>query len=207
MERKTHWEKVYRDKSPQAVSWYQADPRPSLEMIAQAGCAADAALIDVGGGASSLTEKLLLKGYQNLTVLDISANALAYAKNRIKNLKGIEGASVQWLESDVTEFQPSHSYDLWHDRAVFHFLTEDADRKKYITTLKQFLRKGGHLILATFALDGPKKCSGLEIVQYDSQKIIRELGDDFIVLSEHEETHMTPANNEQRFVFFHFVKK
>ena len=202
MNRKEHWEKVYSDKSPLQVSWYQSEPSISLELIEATGCHKDAAIIDVGGGTSVLADFLLEAGYKHLSVLDLSGNALAHAKERL----GIQGVSIDWLELDVTEFLPPHLYDIWHDRAVFHFLTDAKDRRKYVETLKRALPKGGHVILAAFAIGGPEKCSGLDIVQYDAKKITRELGDAFSLLSERHEIHITPNGGEQKYIYFHFVK-
>ncbi|MGW8228376.1 MAG: class I SAM-dependent methyltransferase, partial [Gammaproteobacteria bacterium] len=144
MNRKTHWEDIYRDKSPLEVSWFQREPALSLQLITNTGFSTDAAIIDIGGGASILVDRLLERGYLHLAVLDISGTALNHSKQRL----GSTAAQVEWLESDITTFAPSHPFDIWHDRAVFHFLTEAADRKRYVETLQQTLRPGGNLILA-----------------------------------------------------------
>ncbi|MDT8375113.1 MAG: class I SAM-dependent methyltransferase [Mariprofundaceae bacterium] len=203
MERKEHWEKMYSKKSPLQVSWYQAEPKISLQLIEAIGYRKDAAIIDVGGGASVLVDRLLEHGYSNVSVLDLSGRALAHAKNRL----GKKSAAVNWLESDATDFTPPGMYDIWHDRAVFHFLTDSGDREKYINTLTKSLRKGGHLIIATFATGGPTKCSGLDIVQYDADKIATELGIAFALQSELFEMHITPSGGEQKFEYFHFIKQ
>ena len=203
MERKEHWAKVYSEKTALEVSWYQADPTTSLQMIEQTGCSQHAAMIDVGGGASVLVDRLLQDGYDNLTVLDISGGALEFAKRRL----GSKGGDVGWIEADVTHFCTPQPYDIWHDRAVFHFLTDGADREKYIATLKHSLPLGGHFILATFALGGPERCSGLDIVQYDSEKIKRELGSGFNLVDERAESHMTPAGGTQEFAYFRFTRR
>lgn len=203
MNRKEHWEKIYGDKSPLQVSWYQPEPKVSLQLIKATGCQKDAAVIDVGGGASVLVDHLLDNGYSDISVLDLSGRALAIAKERLE----AKSSSVDWIESDATEFNPPKVYDIWHDRAVFHFLTDATDRKRYIDTLSKSLRKGGHLIIATFAIGGPTKCSGLDIVQYDSDKIANELGNAFVLQSEEYEMHITPSGGEQKFVYFHFIKK
>lgn len=202
MGRKEHWEKIYNEKSPLEVSWYQSEPHISLELIAKTECSKDSAIIDVGGGASVLVDRLLENGYQHLAVLDIASNAMAYAKHRI----GAKASDVEWFEADVTTFSPPHQFDVWHDRAVFHFLTDATDRNKYLRVLKHTLRPGGHLIIAAFALEGPQKCSGLDIVQYDSDNITRELGDSFSLVEECHEVHMTPAHKEQMFTYFRFIK-
>ncbi len=200
-ERKDHWEKVYREKSPLAVSWYQREPCLSLSLIDKAAIPLDAPVIDIGGGASTLVDELCGRGYTNVSVLDVSAAALAHSKSRLAH----EGERVHWYEEDVTRFRPPHRYALWHDRAVFHFLTGRADRESYVNVLKQALEPGGHLIMLTFAIDGPARCSGLDIVQYDADRLTAELGADFTLLETGRETHITPAGNLQRFAFFRFV--
>ncbi len=202
-DRKAHWQNVYQEKSPLDVSWYQKEPKLSVELIHRAGLSDNEPIIDVGGGASVLVDFLCKEGFTNLSVLDISENALADAKKRLGNL----AKNVKWIESDITEFSSSHKFSLWHDRAVFHFLTNESDRRKYIKALTQALKAGGHLIIATFAIDGPEKCSGLEIVQYDASKLEIELGEEFELLEERKEIHITPANKEQRFVYFRFIRK
>lgn len=203
MQRKAHWENVYNEKSPLQVSWYQSDPKISLQLIEATDCTKDAAVIEVGGGASVLVDRLLESGYRNVSVLDLSGKALAHAKHRL----GDEGLAVNWFEADITEFDPPTSYDIWHDRAVFHFLTDARERSMYIDTLSKALRKGGHLVIATFAMGGPTKCSGLEIVQYDANKISSELGPAFELQSEQFETHITPSGGGQKFNYFYFVKR
>ncbi|PLY16847.1 MAG: SAM-dependent methyltransferase [Sedimenticola sp.] len=202
-ERKQHWEKVYADKSPLAVSWYQKEPLVSLQLIRNVGLAKDAAVIDVGGGASVLVDFLCAEGYSQVAVLDISATALASAKERFKQ----NSDKVVWHEADITGFLSPRRYSLWHDRAVFHFLTEASDREKYVDVLRRTLEPDGQLIMGAFAIGGPTKCSGLDIVQYDAAKLMRELGDDFELLEECSETHITPANQAQRFAYFSFVRK
>lgn len=202
-DRRQHWEKVYRDKSPLEVSWYQQEPTLSLELIRHCRLNQSEAIIDVGGGASLLVDKLLDAGYEQLAVLDISSNALDAAKQRL----GQKADHVEWFSADITDFTAPHPFALWHDRAVFHFLTEAEDRRKYINTLKSSLPTGGHLIIAAFAIGGPAKCSGLDIVQYDAAKLSRELGDEFQLLEETGETHLTPSGGEQLFSYFRFVRK
>lgn len=202
-QRKEHWEAVYTEKSPLEVSWYQAEPRLSLELIEGTGLSREAAIIDVGGGASVLVDRLLDKGYRDITVLDLSGRALAHARKRL----GPRGKDVAWFETDVTEFRPPRQYDLWHDRAVFHFLTDAADRRDYVETLKRSLAPGGHVIIAAFAIGGPEKCSGLDIVQYDSAKMAAELGEGFALVGEKIELHETPWGTGQKFAYFHFVGK
>jgi SAM-dependent methyltransferase len=201
-DRKAHWQNVYQDKSSLDVSWYQKEPILSLELIHSTQVARDEAIIDVGGGASVLVDYLHKEGFTNLAVLDISGNALASAKKRL----GDSAKSIEWVEADITQFDAPHQFSLWHDRAVFHFLTDQSDRKSYVKAIKHALRPGGHLIIAAFAIGGPEKCSGLEIVQYDAEKLIAELGADFELVEERNEAHITPANKEQKFMYFRFIK-
>jgi trans-aconitate methyltransferase len=179
------------------VSWYQAQPKISLELIAAANLPVDAPIIDVGGGASALVDCLLAQGRSALSVLDISAAALASARARL----GVDAAKVRWIEVDVREFAPPHRYDLWHDRAVFHFLTNPVDREKYMAALRRSLNPRGHVVIATFALDGPARCSGLEVAHYDAASLLAQFGADFEMLDSRRETHITPAGAEQRFTW------
>jgi len=197
-DRKEHWENVYQKKSPLEVSWHQKEPTLSLQLIRGTQLALDAPIIDVGGGASMLVDKLCHEGYSNVSVLDVSENALVHAKDRLAD----QAAMVEWFEEDVTRFNPPHRFALWHDRAVFHFLTARADRERYINVLKQALEPGGHLIMMTFAIDGPAKCSGLDIVQYDANKLMAELGPGFKLEETGFELHITPAGGQQKFAYF-----
>jgi len=160
-------------------------------------------VIDVGGGSSKLVDHLLEAGYQELSVLDISANALEMTRQRL----GGKAESVQWIESDITSFETSRCYELWHDRAVFHFLTEAEDRRQYIDILRQVLTPGGSVIIAAFAIGGPTKCSGLEVVQYDAEKLSNELGGEFRLEEAAEDIHLTPKNTEQAFQYFRFSRQ
>ncbi|MGD8939533.1 MAG: class I SAM-dependent methyltransferase [Gammaproteobacteria bacterium] len=200
---KTHWENIYHDKSPLDVSWYQKEPSLSLELIRNTQLASDEPIIDVGGGASVLVDYLCKEGFTNLAVLDISEIALTCAKKRL----GVLAQNIEWHECDITRFSAPHRFSLWHDRAVFHFLTDKSDRKYYIKALKSALRPGGHLIIAAFTIGGPEKCSGLDIVQYDSKKLVAELGEDFELIEVKSEVHITPANKEQKFMYFRFIRK
>ena len=150
-----------------------------------------------------LVDRLLTRGYQHLAVLDISGTALSHSKQRL----GASAEQVEWFEADITSFQAPHPFDVWHDRAVFHFLTAASDRKRYVATLKQTLQPGGHLILAAFAIGGPTRCSGLDIVQYDAGKLARELGEGFSLVEQQSETHLTPAKVPQQFSYFRFIKQ
>jgi trans-aconitate methyltransferase len=202
IDRKTHWERVYTNKSPLQVSWYQEDPALSLQLIRNTQLALDAAMIDVGGGASTLVDRLCEEAYTNVAVLDVSSSALAHAKTRLAE----KANAVEWFEEDVTCFSPPHRFSLWHDRAVFHFLTTKSDRDKYISVLKQTLEPDGHLIIMAFAIDGPVKCSGLDIVQYDVNKLMEELGQGFELVETGYEVHLTPSGGEQKFAYFHLKR-
>ena len=212
-DRKEHWENVYRNKSPDEVSWYQQEPILSLQLIGSIPLPLDAPIIDIGGGASTLVDKLCDEGYTNVSVLDVSANALAHARDRlaakltVKMAAGlVDGANaVEWFEEDVTCFKPPHRFRLWHDRAAFHFLTKQADRDNYISVLKQALEPAGHLVIMAFAIDGPLKCSGLEIVRYDADKLKATLGPDFELEETGHEIHRTPAGGRQKFAYFRFI--
>lgn len=202
MNRKDHWEQVYQSNAPDDVSWFQTRPAISLRLIESSGVSKDAGVLDVGGGASVLVDFLLDAGFGKLAVLDISAAALDHARRRL----GKRADSVDWLEADVTTFQPARQFGLWHDRAVFHFLTNKADRQKYVETLKRTLTPDGHVIIATFALDGPPKCSGLEVARYDAAGMCAELGAEFKLVEQTRETHTTPWRTEQKFGYFRFAR-
>ncbi|HAT1926169.1 TPA: class I SAM-dependent methyltransferase [Legionella pneumophila] len=199
---KSHWQSIYTEKLPQDVSWFQQEPTISLKLI-QRFCDKNAQIIDVGGGASVLVDHLLKLGYSNLAVLDISGKAIEHAKKRLHD----QAIKVKWFEKDITEFIPPHTYDIWHDRAVFHFLTDIKSRQLYVNVLKKSIKPGAYSIIATFAKDGPTQCSGLDIVQYDESSIRDELGDGFVLLESQFEVHITPAGREQRFIYFAFQRK
>ncbi len=200
MDRRDHWNRVYQTKTPDNVSWYQQRPEVSLALVAASGVGKDAGIIDVGGGASVLVDHLLDLDYTNLAVLDLSGAALSASRSRL----GARAAAVEWFEADVTSFEPPHRYALWHDRAVFHFLTDADDRTRYVATLRKALQPNGAVIVATFAPDGPPKCSGLDVVRYDEHSIAAELGDEFQLREVRRETHVTPWMAEQRFNYFRF---
>lgn len=202
MNRKEHWEKVYSTKSTTEVSWYQQYPDISLQLIEFAHIEKNQAIIDVGGGASVLVDCLLNQGFTNISVLDISHSALAHAKQRL----GEKSAQIQWIEGDVTDFTTDSQFSLWHDRAVFHFLTQAEDRQAYVNNLKKQVVTNGHVIIATFSLEGPKQCSGLEIVQYDDILIANELGKSFSLQKTVSELHKTPSQKIQAFSYFYFIK-
>jgi SAM-dependent methyltransferase len=201
-DRKKHWEQVYEGKSPLEVSWFQAEPSHSLRLIQNTGIPKADYIIDVGGGASVLVDRLQRRGYDNLAVLDISSGAIEHAKRRL----GEAAEKIEWHEADITAFYPQHSYALWHDRAVFHFLTQQKDREKYVKAMKRTVPANSHIILATFSIGGPEKCSGLDIVQYDTPKLLDVLGDEFKIVEEVGEVHMTPENREQNFSYFRLVR-
>jgi SAM-dependent methyltransferase len=198
MNRTAHWEHVYRTKAVDTVSWYQAEPTLSLAIIAEVAPSRDARIIDVGAGASRLTDALLSRGYEHLTVLDISAAALDVSRARL----GDAAAPVTWLAADVLEVALAPSaYDVWHDRAVFHFLTDAADRARYVHQLRTALRAGGYAIVATFADDGPLRCSGLETCRYSAESLAAEFGEAFELVASHREEHTTPSGGVQAFTY------
>ena len=195
IDRKAHWQGVYERKAEDEVSWYQARPQTSLRLIANTGLGKDAAIIDAGGGASRLVDHLLDAGYTDVTVLDIAGAALEKARRRL----GERAAQVQWITADLLTWQPQRQYAIWHDRAVFHFLTEAEDRKRYVEVLKSALGPGGQVIIATFAPDGPEKCSGLPVMRHSPESIAAELGAGFVLLETADEHHVTPAGKVQHF--------
>jgi len=198
--RRTHWDGIYQGTPPVDRSWHQDNPVLSLELITLAGVSRDAPVIDVGGGASVLVDWLIQAGYRDITVLDISAAALAVSKNRL----GDVADNIQWPAVDITQYEPSRQYALWHDRAVFHFLTDKTDRRKYRAVLERTLLPGGDVVIATFGLGGPTKCSGLDVVQYDAEKLSAELGSGFRLLNVRDEVHLTPRMMQQQFTYCHF---
>lgn len=203
MHAKKHWEKIYSTKATNKVSWFQARAERSLKLIRNAKVPATASIIDVGGGASILVDELLADGYQNVTVLDISGEALSAAKTRLRDRQ----SEVQWLEADILDTQlPDQAYDLWHDRAVFHFLTTPDERHAYVRTVIRSVKQGGLIIIATFAEDGPTTCSGLPVMRYSVEELHAELGDSFLLLGHERELHRTPTGNEQSFIYCLFRK-
>jgi len=202
MNRQEHWNRVYQSKAPKEVSWFQIHPALSLKLIAATAIGKKDGIIDVGGGASVLVDCLLDEGFEKVAVLDISAAALGQARGRL----GWRGNGVVWLEADVAEFHPPEKFAVWHDRAVFHFLTAAGDRQNYVEALKRALRPDGHVIIATFAVDGPTRCSGLEINRYDAPGIRAALGSEFRLIEQVNETHVTPWSTEQKFSYFRFTR-
>jgi trans-aconitate methyltransferase len=179
------------------VSWYQRSPQLSLQMIAATGVAADGAIIDVGGGASTLVDKLLESGYSDVTVLDIASAALERSRARL----GDAAKNVMWIEADILHFKPNRSFRLWHDRAVFHFLTEKSQQRHYADLLQKAIEPGGHLILATFGPDGPERCSGLPVQRYSTEELSRLLEPVFELQAQDLEEHKTPRGSVQQFLY------
>jgi ubiquinone/menaquinone biosynthesis C-methylase UbiE len=198
MNSKAHWNAVYGAKAPAELSWYQSKPTRSLELLEQLGVGPSTSIIDVGGGASTLVDALLDRGLRNITVLDISSAALEHAKTRL----GPRAESVAWIEADITHVAlGAAAYDVWHDRAVFHFLTASEDRRRYVAAASRALRPGGAALIATFSVHGPARCSGLEVVRYDAELLARELGQEFSLERSVEEVHHTPSGNAQAFTY------
>ena len=199
MSTKKHWQKVYETKTPEQVSWTQAIPKTSLELIRSCDDYKNKSIIDIGGGDSNLVDFLLEDGCTDITVLDISSKALERAKHRL----GQNAAKVNWIVSDVNDFHPNKTYDIWHDRAAFHFLTAPAQIERYVNTANQYVNE--NLIIGTFSEDGPKKCSGLDITQYSESKMT-ETFRGFKKVSCQTETHTTPFQTTQHFIFCRFRK-
>jgi len=193
-----HWDKVYNTKAPDAVSWYRPHLETSLALIKRAAGGCSASIIDVGGGPSTLADDLLARGYDNVTVLDISQTALALARNRL----GPAAKRVHWLLADVAHAAlPPHAYDVWHDRAVFHFLTTQQDRMGYVRNVMRAVKRGGHVIVSTFGPEGPSKCSGLDVVRYDEHSLHDRFGKHFRLVDSTQEMHRTPFGNTQQFLY------
>lgn len=193
--RQDHWTRVYEEKAPSSVSWYQAEPEPSLRALDRLGAGPSSSFVDIGGGASNLVDALLGRGWRDVAVLDIAAPALEAAKARL----GSEAGKVHWEVTDITDWQPSRRYDVWHDRAVFHFLTAPEQREAYRRALLAGASPGGLVIMATFALDGPERCSGLPVQRYDPAGLADELGAAFRLIEAWREEHVTPWGSGQSF--------
>lgn len=203
MTTREHWQGVYTSKAPTDVSWYAARLEESLRLIREV-TSPKARIIDVGGGASTLVDDLLALGYDDLTVLDVSQAALDVARKRL----GIRGAGVHWVATDVTTVELERDrFDLWHDRAAFHFLTSASDRQAYVDRVRRSLVAGGYVVIGTFAVTGPARCSGLDVVRYDVESLSREFGSDFTVTDRLQATHITPAGREQHFFFCRLRKR
>lgn len=200
MQPKSHWERVYSTRAADAVSWYQPHATRSLDLIRRVSPGAATSVIDVGGGASTLVDDLLAAGMSNLTVLDISAAALQVAQRRLAN----KARDVRWIAADITQAQLGEAaYDIWHDRAVFHFLTDPADRAAYVAQVRRAVRPGGHVIVAAFGLNGPEQCSGLPVVRYEPGQLHAQFGDRFELVDHVAEEHRTPTGAVQHFVYCH----
>jgi len=199
-DRRTHWENVYQTRGETEVSWFEDSPVISLDLIRATVVRPDAAVIDIGGGASRLTDALLNAGFSSLTVLDLSEKALEVAKTRL----GERAACVKWIAADVTVWQPPDTYDVWHDRATFHFLTDPSDRAAYADRVSQAVRPGGHVIIGTFAPDGPERCSGLPVIRHDAASLQAVLGPSFTLIESRGHAHRTPMGATQQFQFSRF---
>jgi len=198
MTRREHWDRIYGKASPEGVSWYRPHLERSIEFIEGARLAKDAAILDVGAGPSTLVDDLLERGYENVTVLDISRAALVTARERL----GARAARVTWIEGDITELElPPSAYDFWHDRAVFHFLNQPDARRRYISAVRRALKPAGHIVVATFGHAGPETCSGLDVMRYDAEELHGAFGGEFTKISGATEIHTTPWGSQQEFVY------
>jgi ubiquinone/menaquinone biosynthesis C-methylase UbiE len=198
MDSQAHWDRIYTEKAPDQLSWYRPHLEASVELIERAGAQSSESIIDVGGGESTLVDDLLARGYSNLTVLDISQAAITASRERL----GPAAERVRWLVSNITqiELEPS-AYGVWHDRAVFHFLTAATDRLAYIRQVVRAVKRGGHVIVGTFGPEGPTRCSGLDVVRYDSDSLHGEFGSRFRLLQSSKELHRTPFGTVQQFLY------
>ena len=199
-DRQAHWESVYTTKTEKEVSWFEESPTISLDLIRSTGAGLDAPIIDIGGGASRLVDALVDDGFEAVTVLDLSKTALARAKARL----GRRGTKVRWIVADVTTWETSETYEVWHDRAAFHFLTEPKDRAAYAERVARAVRPGGQVIIGTFAPDGPERCSGLPVVRHDAASLGEILGSAFELRESRLHAHQTPVGATQRFQFSRF---
>lgn len=195
--RRAHWQRVYSEKEPTDVSWYQSVPEKSLHLIRETGIVKSEPILDVGGGASTLVDHLHAAGYTDVTIMDISGRALERSRARL----GESAGATQWIESDVTRFEPRRRYALWHDRAVFHFLTDSGDRDKYIDVAERALNPGGYFVLATFGPEGPERCSGLEIRCYGIERLQELFGSGFKLGGYELDEHATPRGSTQQFLY------
>jgi ubiquinone/menaquinone biosynthesis C-methylase UbiE len=200
MNAQTHWERIYTEKAPDAVSWFRPHLERSLALIEQHAPDRPSSIIDVGGGESTLVDDLLARGYENITVLDISQAAIDANRKRL----GTASERVNWLVADISKVELESSvYDVWHDRAVFHFLTSASDRAAYVRQVARAVKRGGHVIVSTFGPEGPVKCSGLDVVRYDAESLHREFGVHFRLLESSKELHNTPFGTIQQFIYCH----
>lgn len=202
IEAKEHWENIYQTKDSNEMSWYQENPKRSVEIILSLNLSKDVKIIDVGAGDSTLVDNLLALGFKNLSVLDISFNALEKTKKRLGN----KADAIKWIIADLREFKTEDKYDIWHDRAVLHFLTTKEDIKKYVNSVNKFLKEGGYIITSAFSIYGPKRCSGLDVKQY-SENSIKKLFSNFEHIKSFEEKHLTPWGASQNFICSVFRKR
>ncbi len=202
-ERQSHWQNVYQTKGERDVSWFEETPTISLDLIRATGLGAEASIVDIGGGTSRLVDTLIAEGFRSISVLDVSEKALATSRDRL----GPSATHVKWIVADVTTWRPDKSYDLWHDRAAFHFLSDPGDRKAYAECVRNAVRPGGHLIIGTFALDGPERCSGLPVIRHDAASIGEMLGPTFKLIESRRHDHQTPGGTLQRFQFSRFQRQ
>lgn len=197
-EHQAHWQTIYQSKAPEKVTWYQSEPTIDLDWLKQLNLDPTEAVIDVGSGASTWVDHLIELGFEHISALDLSEHALSYSRQRL----GPKAEQIDWQVADILEFKAERKLALWHDRAVFHFLTDPADQARYQQVLLNSIKPGAYVMIASFAIGGPLKCSGLEIVQYDAAKLIRVLGPHFELIKEAHESHVTPLGNQQLFAYF-----
>ena len=197
---KNHWEQQYAGKNPTEVSWYQSHPQHSLSLIGDTGLGTAASIIDVGGGASTLVDHLLASGYRDITVLDIARTPISRAQERL----GDRSQQVTWVESDITDYVPDRTFDIWHDRAVFHYLTDEDDRESYLASMHRALKANGQVIIATFSDSGPSQCSGLDVMHYSPRMLSQVMGPRLRLVETLTEEHSTPNGGLQQFVYCRF---
>jgi len=202
MKRKEHWDKVYGNNLPTELTWFQARPETSLTLIRDCGLGPEARIIDVGSGTSLLPALLLEEGFRHLSILDASSKALELAEEQF----GSRAPEVEWFESDILDFEPPHRWELWHDRAVFHFLTSEEDQTAYCRVMNRALEPGGHVIIATFAADGPSRCSGLEVVRHSPESLADVLGEEYQFSGFRREAHESPTGAIQNFIYTRFQR-
>ena len=195
---KNHWENIYTKRAPEAVSWYRPHLETSLALIERAAHMRRASVIDIGGGESTLVDDLLIRGYENITVLDVSEKAIEVTRDRL----GPIAEKVHWIAADIAHAQlPRQAYDVWHDRAVFHFLTKEHQRIAYVRQVAHAVKPGGHVIVSTFGPEGPTECSGLKVVRYDAESLHDEFGTRFQLVESSKELHQTPFGTTQQFLY------
>jgi SAM-dependent methyltransferase len=202
MKRKEHWDKVYGNKLPTELTWFQARPETSLTLIRDCGLGPEVRIIDVGSGTSLLPALLLEEGFRHLSILDASSKALELAEEQF----GSRASEVEWFESDILDFEPPHRWELWHDRAVFHFLTSEEDQAAYCRVMNRALEPGGHVIIATFAVDGPTRCSGLDVVRHSPESLGEVLGEEYRLSGFRREAHESPTGAIQNFIYTRFQR-